>query len=214
MAVSSNNVKTLTQSAFSGLWKSLFRIILLVLIYLIAFTLRGWQEECAMKLIESDKPNKLIVAPTGSGKSIAINYLISHTLHRHKTNKKIIICVPQKAIGGGFVDCISAYGEAEDFVAGTYSKAIRFGDDGVFVKVYYVLTTKMLRIYVTDNTGDHYYQYRFWVDDEIRITSDVLKDTGDLFDQDWSTRTIEYKKVYAALSYIIEACKFEFPEYW
>lgn len=63
--------------------------------------LRAWQEECATSLINSGKNNRMVVAPTGSGKSIAINYLISHMLHNNMA-KKLIVSVPQKAIGGGY----------------------------------------------------------------------------------------------------------------
>lgn len=65
--------------------------------------LRAWQEECATSLINSGKNNRMVVAPTGSGKSIAINYLISHMLHNNMA-KKLIVSVPQKAIGGGFTN--------------------------------------------------------------------------------------------------------------
>ena len=97
---------TLIQSAFSGQWypnedaaKSFSSKINE---YNPSITnLRSWQEECAFSLM-GDNSNRMIIAPTGSGKSIAVSYMVSHMIH-HCMVEKAIISVPQKAIGGGFV---------------------------------------------------------------------------------------------------------------
>jgi replicative superfamily II helicase len=64
-------------------------------------TLRDWQSEAFHKYVASTRKNFYINAPTGSGKSKAVMAIIAKALDVD-TTCKIIIAVPQKAIGGGF----------------------------------------------------------------------------------------------------------------
>jgi superfamily II DNA or RNA helicase len=61
-----------------------------------------WQKECASYIISSSLPHGIINSPTGSGKSKLISSMASEFLSR--TDKKIIIAVPQKVIGNGFTE--------------------------------------------------------------------------------------------------------------
>jgi superfamily II DNA or RNA helicase len=65
-------------------------------------TLRKWQSEAQEAKLSTNKQHFIVNAPTGGGKS---KFICSVSLNRLKLNPKlkVIICVPQKSIGGGFV---------------------------------------------------------------------------------------------------------------
>ena len=64
---------------------------------------RKWQAECFDKL--KDEQFAIINAPTGTGKSTMISYLVAHKLKKNPSLKAIIV-VPQTIIASGFMNSV------------------------------------------------------------------------------------------------------------